>query len=265
MSLLSICIPTYNRQRYLAELLDGLLPQVEALPSGCVEVCVSDNVSTDGTRALLEGRLSPALRFWTNETNIGGDRNFLKCVQEARGDYVWLLGDDELVPSGAIARIIAFLSQHRPGLVISTSGNSEPSAGEIFDTYRAAVVNRPLDFPLVHTLISANIFKRTRFDLDFATKHLYLSYAHMFGMMRHLAGERVGTLPDFVAIRPVRAAFAHYPNCLCVKQAIYLFWLIRNFDLPFRYRFFALRKALNLPLEYASRLKNWLIGRKNAI
>lgn len=35
---LSICIPTYNRLPYLRELLAGLLPQVDAVASGTVEL-----------------------------------------------------------------------------------------------------------------------------------------------------------------------------------------------------------------------------------
>ena len=51
--LLSICIPTYNH----AELLDQALARLTSLPafaSGDVEVVLSDNASTDGTRAVGE-------------------------------------------------------------------------------------------------------------------------------------------------------------------------------------------------------------------
>ena len=95
--LLSICIPTFNRLPYLKEAIDALLPQIEKTMPGQVEFLVSDNCSTDGTADYLAAMQSNRLRFWTNEVNIGGDRNFLKCISEARGDYVWLVGDDDLV------------------------------------------------------------------------------------------------------------------------------------------------------------------------
>jgi len=255
--LLSICVPTYGRLPYLKELLAALLPQVDDLGSGSVEVCVSDNASPDGTGAYLASIVSPSLRFWTNETNIGGDRNFLKCIQEARGEYVWLLGDDELLPVDAVSRVVAFLDRHRPGLLVSSADAA--AEGEIHTDYAAAVRARPVNFPLLHTLISANVFKRTAFAMEEATTRLKLSYAHMFGMMWNLAGERIGVIRPFVTVRPVRAVFERYPSCLCVKQAIYLLWAARRFGLSARYRFFALRMACNLPFEYASRVKGWMV------
>jgi len=257
--LLSVCIPTYGRLSYLRELLSLLRPQVDALPAGEVEVCVSDNASPDGTGAYLASLVSPSLRYWTNETNIGGDRNFLKCIAEAKGAYVWLLGDDELLPEGAVARVVEFLNRHRPGLLISSDDAEE--VGELHAGYAEAIRGRPTKFPLLHTLISANVFRRDLFNMREATARLKLSYAHMFGMIWNIVGERVGVIRSFVKVRPVRAAFEKFPSFLCVKQAIYLLWLVRKFDLSARYRIYAIRLALNLPIEYASRIKNWLLGR----
>jgi len=252
--ILSICVPTYGRLPYLKELLSALLPQADAQAAGSVEVCVSDNASPDGTGAYLASLTSPALRFWTNATNIGGDRNFLKCISEARGEYVWLLGDDELLPDDAVSRVMAFLSCHHPGLLIS----DDSSAERLYGGYAAGLVGRRVSFPLEHTLISANVFKRALFDVAYAETKLSLNYAHMFGIMRDLSGEKVGTLPMFVTVRPARAEFEKYPSFLCVKQAIYLWWLVERFALPVRFRLYAVRMAVNLPIEYAARIKGWM-------
>lgn len=253
--LLSVCVPTYGRLSYLKELLSAVLSQADALPAGSVEVCVSDNASPDGTGAYLASLVSPVLRSWTNPTNIGGDRNFLKCIAEAHGEYVWLLGDDELLPEGAIARVMDALARYKPGLLISGEG----SAVRSYVGYAAVLTERRVSFPLEHTLISANVCKRSLFDLPYAETKLKFSYAHMFGMMCHLIGESVVVVPGFVAVRPVRAAFEKFPSFLCVKQAIYLWWLARKFGLPLRFRLYAVRMAVNLPIEYAARIKGWMV------
>ena len=101
---LSICIPTYNRLPFLKELLPAILGQVDSGRAEVeVEVVVSDNASTDDTADYLRSLSNPCLRWWTNETNIGGDRNFLKCVAEARGEYVCWHGSlfPEAAPSCA--------------------------------------------------------------------------------------------------------------------------------------------------------------------
>ena len=254
---LSICIPTYNRLEYLRELLPGLLTQIDAVPEGTVELVVSDNVSTDGTADCLRSIDRSYFRFWTNETNIGGDRNFLKCIQEAKGDYVWLVGDDDLVAPDAVARVLKCIEERRPGLLISDIGSCSLS-GEYVD-YRDYLVrecHRDGGAALRHTLISSNIFLRSSFDMDLAVRSLRTQYAHMFGLMGRTL-EKVVVAPGIVSTRPVRADFAKYPSFLCVKQALYFLFLAKRFNLP-RFRWYALLNASNLPMEFGSRIKYYL-------
>jgi glycosyltransferase involved in cell wall biosynthesis len=121
MARLSICIPTYNRSRCLAELLDSIVQQ-GASEAG-VEVVVSDDASSDDTAAVVRGFVAklPNLRLIEQPANIGLDRNFLAVVEAASGDYVWLMGDDDRLEPGAIARVLAALDAW-PGLVGMTVG-----------------------------------------------------------------------------------------------------------------------------------------------
>ena len=130
--LLSITIPTYNRAAYLCELLDVLLPQLRG--ESRVELLVSDNASSDGTPELLEGfaRRGLLFRLLRNVENQGSDANFLRCLSEARGKYVWVLGDDDLVLPTAVADLLSLLSQgERP--VTTRGGASGRDAGGDFD------------------------------------------------------------------------------------------------------------------------------------
>jgi len=241
--------------------MEALLPQVDSVcERTLIEVCVSDNASQDGTREYLESCSRPYLRFWTNPTNIGGDRNFLKCIQEATGEYVWLLGDDELLPAEAVARITDHLKLYHPGLLISS--DDVPGENEIYENYARAVRDRSPEFPVLHSLISANVFRRVLFNMDEARARLNLSYAHMFGMVWNLSEERVGVVQPFVTVRHMRAEFAKYPSFLCVKQAIYLWWLSDRFALPVRYRLCAIRMAIHLPVEYAARAWHLIMNLK---
>ncbi len=113
--LLSICIPTFNRSRFLRELLESLLPQLASTaphPAN-IELLVSDNHSTDDTAGLVASfqTLGLPLRYLRNETNVGADGNFLRCLSLAQGKYVWVLGDDDLVMPGAIAALLSLLAQ----------------------------------------------------------------------------------------------------------------------------------------------------------
>ena len=110
--LLSICVPTYNRSRFLGELLASASPQMEQSlrKERFAELLVSDNASTDDTAMIVEG-FGPAVQYYRNETNLGADQNFLRCLSLARGKYVWVLGDDDLVMPGAVASLLSLLGQ----------------------------------------------------------------------------------------------------------------------------------------------------------
>ena len=253
---LSICIPTFNRLSYLKELLPAVLSQADGIGGGDVEVLVSNNCSTDGTAAYLESLSSPSLRFWTNETNIGGDRNFLKCISEAKGEYVWLVGDDDIIENSGVALILDVLRRDIPDLLIADESDRNE---KVFSDYRACLLgesDRKTFLALSHTLISANVFRRELFDFEVAKSRLWTSYAHMFGFIGNVKG-KVVLSPGVLRTREERAEFEKYPSFLCVKHAIYLWYLAKRFALP-SYRWCAVKSVCNLPLEFGSRVKYYL-------
>lgn len=119
MPTLSICIPTYNRSAFLAELLDSIIAQ--GMPE--IEVIVSDDASSDDTALVAEsyaGRIVK-YRFIRQQRNLGLDRNFLAVVAAATGDYIWAMGDDDRLEPGGAARVLAALERW-PGVSGLTLG-----------------------------------------------------------------------------------------------------------------------------------------------
>jgi glycosyltransferase involved in cell wall biosynthesis len=115
--LLSFAIPTYNRAKYLDQLLGVLLKQLDG--ESRVEVIVSDNASTDNTSAVVEMYRQQGLpmRYLRNETNRGPDFNILQCYEQAAGKYVWIFGDDDIIAPGTVQRILLALSSQQYDLV----------------------------------------------------------------------------------------------------------------------------------------------------
>lgn len=107
--LLTIAIPTFNRAKYLRELLSSLLPQLNIRSD--VELLVSDNASPDETPFVVAEFIRRGLRIRAlrNETNIGSDANFKQCFEQSSGKYVWIFGDDDLVVAGGIEKITSLL------------------------------------------------------------------------------------------------------------------------------------------------------------
>jgi len=94
LPLVTIAIPTYNRaDSYLRKTIESALAQT--YPH--VEILVSDNASTDGTPALVRSLGDARLRYSRLGENIGANRNYNRCLEQASGDYFLLLHDDDLI------------------------------------------------------------------------------------------------------------------------------------------------------------------------
>ena len=109
---LNIAIPTYNRGAYLRRAIESILDHADELPIGIsLSVCIYDNLSSDDTPAIcadLQAR-EPTLQVVRHAVNIGGDANILRGLMDADGDYVWVLGDDDYLRSGTLAKLCELL------------------------------------------------------------------------------------------------------------------------------------------------------------
>ena len=65
----SILVPVFNGEKYLAECIESVLAQDFA----DFEILIADNGSTDGTRAIIEELAvkDQRIRWWTNPSNLG--------------------------------------------------------------------------------------------------------------------------------------------------------------------------------------------------
>jgi glycosyltransferase involved in cell wall biosynthesis len=109
---LSICIPTYNRAGHLVNCLNSIV-KCSVNSNLQFQVCVSDNCSTDDTANVVKAFQSKFdIKYQRNYSNLGIPRNFLNVVSMAEGDFVWLLGDDDLLMPYAIERIYKLIESH---------------------------------------------------------------------------------------------------------------------------------------------------------
>lgn len=94
---LSICIPTYNRAAHLTNCLQSIISISEASQFD-FEICVSDNCSTDNTEQVVRNAQQRIpIKYQKNIRNLGMTNNFLNVVEMAEGEFVWLIGDDDLL------------------------------------------------------------------------------------------------------------------------------------------------------------------------
>ncbi|MBT4113998.1 MAG: glycosyltransferase family 2 protein [Flavobacteriaceae bacterium] len=109
---LSICIPTYNRAKYLPDLLDSILLQ----PSGDkVEILISDNASTDNTSEVVSRYKEryQNITYYKESENLGPDKNYFKAVEISSGHYVWLMGSDDKIVSDGVLKALNCLKTNK--------------------------------------------------------------------------------------------------------------------------------------------------------
>jgi glycosyltransferase involved in cell wall biosynthesis len=108
----SICIPVYNSAAYLTAAVESALVQ----RYDSFEVLIVDDCSTDGSAEIAVGfaERDPRVRFVPNNPNLGMVKNWNRCLELARGDYIkFLFGDDLLSSPNNLERLAGVLDRHR--------------------------------------------------------------------------------------------------------------------------------------------------------
>lgn len=106
---LSFCIPVYNFGDYVGQALDSIFCDVDKFSD--FEVVVLDGGSTDRTPEILREytlRYSQ-IRYIRQEHRGGIDADLHRCVEEARGEYCWLLSGDDTIREGGIQALCRFI------------------------------------------------------------------------------------------------------------------------------------------------------------
>jgi glycosyltransferase involved in cell wall biosynthesis len=115
---LSIGLPVYNSEDYLAESLEALLGQSYE----DWELIISDNSSTDGTASICRDyeKRDSRIRYFRQATNIGAAPNHNFVFEQSRGElFKWASGDD-LYARDLLERCVAVLDKH-PDVVLAHS------------------------------------------------------------------------------------------------------------------------------------------------
>lgn len=129
--LLSICIPTYGRDKILEQNLTHLTNLKIFSDSQQWEIVISDNASPDSTQAIGSrfASLHPTrIRYFRNETNVCDD-NFRLALSRGEGRYLKLCNDTLLLTDSGIREMLACVeefSTEKPNLYFRNITGSTP-------------------------------------------------------------------------------------------------------------------------------------------
>lgn len=107
--LVSVIMPSYNVERHIAESIRSV--QAQTVPDW--ELLISDDCSTDGTRAVVERIVAedPRVQLFPLEENSGAAAARNNSLAHARGRYVAYLDADDLWLPEKLERQISFMEE----------------------------------------------------------------------------------------------------------------------------------------------------------
>ena len=111
---MSVCLPTYNGEAYVAEALRSVLQQSYT----AFEVVAVDDGSSDRTLEILQACTDPRIRIYQNPHQRGIPGNWNAAVELARGEYVCVFHQDDVMLADNLTRKMALFEtgpQPQPG------------------------------------------------------------------------------------------------------------------------------------------------------
>ncbi|MGA1823524.1 MAG: glycosyltransferase family 2 protein [bacterium] len=175
--LVSIIIPTYNREALLRETLGSLFEQTY----DHFEILVIDNYSTDATEQFLKNIADQKVKHFKNKNHgvISVNRNF--GIKHAQGKYICFCDSDDLWEKEKLAIQVEFMEKHQNIGLCFTDGKFITEKGIIVGNYFKKRVPEKITFD---TLLLRNYIS----TVSVMIRSVILDTVGMFDESRELVG-----------------------------------------------------------------------------
>ncbi len=107
--MVSVCIATYNGEKYIQEQLESILTQL----SDDDEIIISDDSSTDSTISIIEKLQDKRITISKNNTFKSPIYNIENALKQARGEYIFLADQDDVWLNDKVKRCLPYLKEKK--------------------------------------------------------------------------------------------------------------------------------------------------------
>ncbi len=111
--LLSVCVITYNHEKFIREAIDGVLMQKVDFTW---ELIIADDFSTDGTREILleyKKKYPDFIRLILQRENVGATQNWIQLITTPKSKYIaYFDGDDYWTDPLKLQKQVDFLESN---------------------------------------------------------------------------------------------------------------------------------------------------------
>jgi glycosyltransferase involved in cell wall biosynthesis len=114
--MISVCIATYNGEKYIREQLDSILAQI----GNDDEIIISDDNSTDNTEKIIKLYNDRRIKIFANNKNLLDKnikhhlvtKNFENALRHAKGDYIFLADQDDIWEKNKVSCMVNLLNTY---------------------------------------------------------------------------------------------------------------------------------------------------------
>jgi len=130
----SVVMPVYNGEAYLAEAIDSVLAQ----DFQDFSLIIVDDASTDRSLELIQSYQDERIKIICNETNLGASMTVAKGIQASQGRYIIRMDQDDICLPNRFSKQVNFMDDHPD---VAACG----SAVNVFNQNLDYTVTYPLD------------------------------------------------------------------------------------------------------------------------
>ena len=248
LPLVSVCIASYNHERFIAEAVNSVIAQ--SLSDW--ELIVVDDASTDRSPEILRNIAAQhpdKIRVVLLEKNGGPSRTLNRAILEAKGEYVALLGSDDRMRVDRLHKQVDYLNQNPLVSTVFTKVVGIDSEGDRYD-----VVTDVFDTPISdirlqllrgNFLSAPSVMARRDVWLDVGLHNTELRYLQDYDLwLRILDNHEIARLDDRLTEYRVHGAnlsvnkpqdvvlACHYETAICALNAIQRWSPERLYSIP---------------------------------
>lgn len=130
--MISVCMATYNGEKYIKEQLDSILKQIGEND----EIIISDDGSTDLTISILKQYASEYANIMIKKgPRQGVIKNFENALMHSKGDYIFLSDQDDIWVDGKVSKIMEQFNKKKASVVLHDAVIVDGNGTEIGDSF----------------------------------------------------------------------------------------------------------------------------------
>lgn len=108
MPKVSVIMPLYNAEKYVEKAIYSILQQT----CSDFELILIDDQGSDKTIEIARSIIDDRIVYVCNEENLGIAKSRNKGINQAQGDYIALMDDDDIAPLDRLEKEVNFLDCH---------------------------------------------------------------------------------------------------------------------------------------------------------